>query len=142
MKMKKILYYVTDHGLGHLTRSISIIREFDENVEFIIRNSNEKFIFVPEEWERDERDQRAILDVASNSMSLLLNILVMNYSPEERDLSVYNTCIEYNQNYNSIVLMYQNQDHFQLVGYYDDDNMISYFKELPEELKKLFKINQ
>lgn len=42
--MKKILYYVTDHGLGHLTRSISIIREFDENVEFIIRNSNEKFI--------------------------------------------------------------------------------------------------
>ena len=42
--MKKILYYVTDHGLGHLTRTISIIREFDENVEFIIRNSNEKFI--------------------------------------------------------------------------------------------------
>ena len=36
-----------------------------------------KFIFVPEEWERNEKDQMAILDVASSSMSLLLNILVM-----------------------------------------------------------------
>lgn len=42
--MKKILYYVTDNGLGHLTRTISIIREFDNDIEFIIRHSNENFI--------------------------------------------------------------------------------------------------
>lgn len=42
--MKKILYFISDHGLGHLTRSISIIREFKNEVEFIIRNSNIDFI--------------------------------------------------------------------------------------------------
>jgi len=42
--MKKILYFISDHGLGHLTRSIAIMREFNNDVEFIIRNSNSKFI--------------------------------------------------------------------------------------------------
>jgi len=39
--LKKIIYYVTDHGKGHATRSISIIRELHKkNFEIIIRNSN------------------------------------------------------------------------------------------------------
>jgi uncharacterized protein (TIGR00661 family) len=39
--MKKILYYVTDHGKGHATRSIAIIQEIlKRNVEVIIRNTN------------------------------------------------------------------------------------------------------
>jgi len=40
--LKKIFYYITDHGLGHATRSIAIIRELEklQNVEVIIRNSN------------------------------------------------------------------------------------------------------
>ena len=42
--MKKILYFVSDHGLGHLTRSIAIMREFDNEAEFFIRNSNISFI--------------------------------------------------------------------------------------------------
>ena len=39
-------------------------------------SSHEKFIFVPEEWERNEIEQRAILGVASNAVSFLLIILV------------------------------------------------------------------
>tara|TARA_B110001454_G_scaffold44824_1_gene43839 strand:+ start:8110 stop:9117 length:1008 start_codon:yes stop_codon:yes gene_type:complete len=42
--MKKILYFVSDHGLGHLTRSIAIMREFSDEAEFVIRNSNTQFI--------------------------------------------------------------------------------------------------
>ena len=39
--MKKILYYVSDHGKGHATRSIAIIKEIlNQNVEIIIRNSS------------------------------------------------------------------------------------------------------
>lgn len=39
--MKKIIYYVTDHGLGHATRAVAIIRQMkDKNVEIVIRNSN------------------------------------------------------------------------------------------------------
>jgi len=38
--LKKIIYYVTDHGKGHATRSIAIIRELQKyDVEIIIRNS-------------------------------------------------------------------------------------------------------
>ena len=39
--MKKILYYVTDHGKGHATRSIAIIQEILKyNIEVIVRNSS------------------------------------------------------------------------------------------------------
>ena len=39
--MKKILYYVSDHGKGHATRSIAIIQEMlKHNIEVIVRNTN------------------------------------------------------------------------------------------------------
>lgn len=39
--MKKILYYITDHGRGHATRSVAIIRKLESlGFEIIIRNSN------------------------------------------------------------------------------------------------------
>ena len=39
--MKKILYYVTDHGKGHATRSIAIIQEIlKHNIEVVVRNTN------------------------------------------------------------------------------------------------------
>lgn len=38
--MKRVFYYITDHGLGHATRSVAMIRELQkQNVEVIIRNS-------------------------------------------------------------------------------------------------------
>ena len=53
--------------------------EGDKRIRILINgdeiSSHEKFIFIPEEWERNERDQRAILGVASSSMSLLNMIL-------------------------------------------------------------------
>jgi len=39
--LKKILYYITDHGKGHATRSIAIIQEILKyNIEVIVRNTN------------------------------------------------------------------------------------------------------
>lgn len=39
--MKKIIYYITDHGLGHTTRSIGIIRELEKNgYKVIVRNNS------------------------------------------------------------------------------------------------------
>lgn len=41
--MRKIIYYITDQGRGHATRSIAIIRELQKsNIEVIVRNSNVK----------------------------------------------------------------------------------------------------
>ena len=42
--MKKILFYVSEHGLGHLTRSIALIRELENEAQIMIRNSNESFL--------------------------------------------------------------------------------------------------
>ena len=42
--MKKILFYVSEHGLGHLTRSIALIRELEKEAQIMIRNSNESFL--------------------------------------------------------------------------------------------------
>jgi uncharacterized protein (TIGR00661 family) len=64
--MKKILYYVTDNGLGHLTRTISIIREFDNDVEFIIRHSNEKII-------KNSLPNSIVLSGKTDQGSILLN---------------------------------------------------------------------
>lgn len=39
--MKKIIYYISDHGKGHATRSIALIRELQKNeIDVIIRNTN------------------------------------------------------------------------------------------------------
>ena len=38
--MKTILYYISEHGLGHLTRSIAIIRELQNHANIMIRNSS------------------------------------------------------------------------------------------------------
>jgi hypothetical protein len=39
--LKKLLYYITDNGRGHATRSVAIIRELQKlNFEITIRNSN------------------------------------------------------------------------------------------------------
>jgi len=39
--LKTILYYITDHGLGHASRSVAIIRELQKfDVRIILRNSN------------------------------------------------------------------------------------------------------
>lgn len=39
--MKKIVYYITDHGRGHSTRSVALIRALQKlNMDITIRNSN------------------------------------------------------------------------------------------------------
>jgi len=44
--LKKIIYYITDHGKGHASRSISVIRELQKHdIDVTVRNSNSiKFI--------------------------------------------------------------------------------------------------
>ena len=44
--MKKIIYYVTDHGQGHATRTVALIRNLEKfNFKFIVRNSNQVSFF-------------------------------------------------------------------------------------------------
>ena len=74
--------------------------------------------------------------------ALNLNILIMNNDSDTKDYTIYNTLNDYNPKYDSVILMYEDKCHFKLVGYFDDDKMISYFtnETIPEELKQLFNL--
>ena len=74
---------------------------------------------------------------------LRTNIMILNCNEYENDYSVYNTLNEYNSDYDSIFLLYEDNCHFKLFGSFENDKMISYFtnQTIPEELIRLFKIN-
>ena len=73
---------------------------------------------------------------------LELNIFILNCNTFLNDYSTYNTLNEYNPNYGSIFLIYEEGCHFKLLGYFNN-KMISYFSDqtIPIELRKLYNLN-
>ena len=72
---------------------------------------------------------------------LNLNIFILNYNKIDKDYTVYNTLIDFNTNYDSIFLLYEDNCHFKLIGYYDGDKIVSYFTDnIPIELLTLYKL--
>lgn len=73
---------------------------------------------------------------------LEVNIFILNSNSESNEYSIYNTLNEYNYDYDTICLLYEDECHFKLIGYFDGDRMISYFtnKTLPLEIQKLYNI--
>ena len=66
-----------------------------------------------------------------------INILILNSS--DLKPSIYNTLNQYNNHYDTIVLLFENDCHFQLIGHFNGSRIISYFRpnEVPHELLKL-----
>ena len=81
-----------------------------------------------------------LLDILCKA--LRLNIFILNTDTIQNDYSIYNTMIEYQSDFNTVFLSLENTTHFQLIGYFNGDRVISYFteKQIPEELKKICKI--
>ena len=75
-------------------------------------------------------------------MIFKINIFILNCNPYINDFTIYNTLNDYNKEYDSIFLLYENDCHFKLVVYFDD-KIISYFndKTIPQELKSLYQLN-
>ena len=73
---------------------------------------------------------------------LNINILILNTNEEKKDYSIYNTLLNYNKDKKTIFLSYENENHFNLVGHYNGDNMITLFEHnlIPTELSSLFSI--
>ena len=61
----------------------------------------------------------------------------------DHQLDLGNTLNDYTSEYDSIFLIYENNCHFKLVGYFKD-KIISYFndKTIPYELKSLYGLNK
>lgn len=74
---------------------------------------------------------------------LKINIFILQANEYENDYSIYNTMCEYKREYDTIFLILENNNHFKLLGYFDD-KIISYFKNenIPIELKRLFKLKE
>jgi len=70
-----------------------------------------------------------------------LNIFILNSNEITKDYTIYNTLIDFNPNYDSVFLLYEDSCHFKLIGHYDGNKMNSYFKDnIPIELLKLYKL--
>jgi hypothetical protein len=81
-----------------------------------------------------------LLDILCKALKV--NIFILNTDTTSNNFTVYNTMIEYHSEFSSIFLSYEDLSHFQLIGYFNGDKMISYFneKQIPRELKKICQI--
>ena len=72
---------------------------------------------------------------------LEVNIFILNCNSLMNDYSVYNTLNDYNPNYGSIFLIYEDMCHFKLLGNFND-KIRSYFTDssFPNELKRLYRL--
>ena len=111
-----------------------------------------------ENWDPHEvetiDDFRDILETAGNVYwgdymllqvlinALHLNIFIMTHNSEPEECSIYNTLNDYNEDYESIFLLFEDECHFKLIGHFNGSRMITYFKDqiIPAELLKLFSI--
>ena len=73
---------------------------------------------------------------------LNINIIIFNCNEFKNQYNIYNT-MEYDSDKKTIILIYENESHFKLLGHFQENNMITYFchRNLPEEIKKIMKIN-
>ena len=69
-----------------------------------------------------------------------INIIILNSNYEANE-HYYYPFSEYDSNKNSIMLLYENNVHFQIVGHFQNENMISFFKHeyMPIEILRLIK---
>ena len=70
---------------------------------------------------------------------LNINIIILNSNEYTKQYNLYKTMTDYNSYNNTIILLYENSNHFKLIGHFKDNNMISLFnnRNIPSEIYKL-----
>jgi hypothetical protein len=73
--------------------------------------------------------------------ALKINIFILKLDNTTNDYGIYSTYQEYNKSLKSIILLYEDNIHFKLVGYFKD-KMITLFKDedIPSEIKRIYSI--
>ena len=72
---------------------------------------------------------------------LNINIIILNSNEFKNIYNIYNTMEQYDPEKYTILLIYENDSHFKLLGHFQETNMITYFshRTLPKEIYKMFK---
>ena len=70
-----------------------------------------------------------------------INIIILNSNEFKNIYNIYNTMEKYDPEKRTILLIYENESHFKLLGHFQETNMITYFshRTLPKEIYKMFK---
>ena len=70
-----------------------------------------------------------------------INIIILNSNEITNEYYYYSLFYEYNEKTNTIILLYENEMHFKLVGHFQNGNMNYYFnhQSIPYEILKLIK---
>ena len=70
---------------------------------------------------------------------LNINFIVLNSNEITNEFYYYPIFHEYNEKLNTVILLYENEFHFQLIGNFQEGNMITLFthKTIPQEILKL-----
>jgi len=70
-----------------------------------------------------------------------LNIFIFKNNDNTGDNGIYPMCEKYIPSFKSIILLYENDIHFKLVGYFKN-NMMTIFKDedIPSEIKRIYSI--
>ena len=70
---------------------------------------------------------------------LNINLIILNSNGVTNEYYNYPLFYEYNEDINTIILLYEDEMHFKLVGYFNEGNMVTLFnqKTIPNEILKM-----
>ena len=70
---------------------------------------------------------------------LNINLIILNSNGITNEYYNYPLFYEYNEDINTIILLYEDEMHFKLVGYFNEGNMVTLFnqKTIPNEILKM-----
>ena len=70
---------------------------------------------------------------------LEINIIILNSNEYANEFYNYPLLYDYDKDINTVILLYENNIHFKLIGHFKDNNMTYFFnnKNIPEEILKL-----
>ena len=98
--------------------------EFDEFKEILLEGGNNY-------W-----GDNIIINILKEKLNI--NIIILSSNNITNQHNYYPLLYDFDKKLNTIILLYEDNMHFKLVGYFDD-YMITLFKNVPQEILKLIK---
>lgn len=99
--------------------------DFDEFKEMLLEGGNKY-------W-----GDNIVLNILKEKLDV--NIIILNSNSIQNNYEYYPLLYDYDENLNTIILLYEDNIHFKLVGNFKDNNMLTYFDNntIPNEILKL-----
>ena len=113
--------------------------DFDEEWDPCEINCKDEFQEIIKEGGNNYWGDHILLQLIIRALKV--NIFILKIDNTTNDYGIYSTYQEYNESLKSIILLYEDNIHFKLVGYFKD-KMITLFKDedIPSEIKRIYSI--